>query len=188
MKKFFLVVCVLFLPIKALEIRSPLASEIEEIAELYYRAWHDTFDIITPYLSIYKTPENCLKLWQSYNKTNKKLVFLVACKDNKIVGVIYVVSNKSLLGAFEDSDCKIDKLYVLPENKKQGIGKALLQVSLAKLADIGFKKAILKSLTSNTNANCFYEHMGGILVEKAKFMHRETMNFYEFNLCSMQIQ
>ena len=181
MKKSIFILSFLFLPVKALEIRRPGANEIKEASEVYYYSWHDTYDIIAPYLSSKKTPKKCLEIWQNYSKTGERSVLLIARKNNKIVGVAFA-GPKTRSKKFKNHDCEIDKLYILPEYKRQGIGKALLKATLDNLRCLGFKKAILQSLASNKGTNCFYEKMGGTLITQLKVKFNETMNVYEFNL------
>lgn len=71
---------------------------------------------------------------------------------------------------------------LLPEYKRQGIGRALLKTTLGKLRNLGYTKAMLQSLTANKNTNCFYEKMGGKLISQPKVKFNQTMNVYEFYL------
>ena len=101
MKKILWIALFLQLPMYALEIRKPLEDEVKRIAKVYYITWHDTFDTITPSLSERKTPEKCLKQWQEYYNEDEKSVVLVACKRNKIVGVIYAGKKQCCRGILQ---------------------------------------------------------------------------------------
>ena len=182
MKKILWIALFLQLPMHALEIRKPLESEIKRIAKVYYIIWHDTFDTITPSLSERKTPEKCLKQWTEYYNEDKKSVVLIACKRNKIVGVIYAGKKQCCGASYKKYDAEIHKLYVLPKYKGKGIGRALFNAALAKLRSFGFKKVLLKSVAANTNANLFYEAMGCTFLGQRAFLHKTLLNIYGLKL------
>ncbi len=171
--KNWLIIVLLFLPIKALEIRKPLFDEIKEVAEVYYSSWHDTFDMDDSSLS----PTSCFEMWKEYYQaTSKRSVLLIARIDDTIVGASFARPKKHphrLKGRVGE----ISKLYVLPAYKKQGIGSALLKATLHELHRRGFTKAMVQSLTANKGANHFYEKIGGIVIEQQK-----DITIYAFNL------
>ena len=162
-----------------LEIREPLQEEIRELAEVYYESWHDTYGIIAPHLKEERTPANCLKKWIKYYN-NKNFFILVAVKDKKIAGVSFAGS-KTFKAKLSGYDSEIDKLYILPKYKGQGIGSALLKAALEKLHKKGLKKTIVISLTKNINANSFYEKNGGKRITQLDVEFNEKMNVYEFS-------
>lgn len=165
----------------AVEIRQPHPSEIKDIAQLYYDAWHNTYDSIAPHLSAVRTRQNCLKQWQQYHLKGNRSFILIALHNKKIVGVVFAgpLENKSpKICASYDSE--IDKLYIAPALKNQGIGSQLLQACFAKLQSLGFQTTIVRCLTKNKNSNAFYEKRGGVLIAQSTVAFNETMNIYAF--------
>lgn len=172
-----------FMPINlyALEIRQPQQHEIEAVAELYYSSWHDTFDKLSPQSLVkQRTKKNCLTQWQEYYHKQGNYFILVAVERRKIVGILFGGPSE---GKFQMQypvyDSEISKLYVDPALKNRGIGSQLLKAGFNHLRTLGFKKAIVSSLATNTNSNKFYEKKGGILIGH---LDHGVMNVYGFNL------
>lgn len=181
-KKLLIFVC-LFAQLAALEVREPMSDEIKDISNLYFDSWHETYDVIAPHLSSIRTRENCLKQWRGYHQKKNGYFMLIALQNKKIVGVIYagpLLDNKNT--ACNSCDSEIDKLYVSPTLKNQGIGTNLLKECLKKLKDQGFKSTIVRSLSKNINTNKFYEKKGGILIGTQTVAFNEKMNIYNFRL------
>jgi GNAT superfamily N-acetyltransferase len=59
-------------------------------------------------------------------------------------------------------------IYVLPEAWGTGAGHALMQESLRRLRDDGYREAILWVLDDNPRARTFYEREGWILTDVAR--------------------
>lgn len=180
-----IMVCILLcsLELGAIEIRPPRPHEVKEVADLYYDAWHTTYDSIAPHLSAVKTREHCLKQWQQYSLKSNKHFILIALQNKKIVGVIFAGPlenrNPKVCASY---DSEIDKLYVAPASKKQGIGSQLLQACFAKLKALRYTTTLVRCLTKNKNSNAFYEKRGGVLIAQPTVAFRETMNIYAFTL------
>ena len=83
---------------------------------------------------------------------------------------------------YKSGDAEIDKVYILTEYLKQGIGKLLFQATLERLKELGYHKIILQSLSTNSKSNLFYEKMGANLVKILPVEFNETMHVYEFDL------
>jgi ribosomal protein S18 acetylase RimI-like enzyme len=160
---------------------------VPAIADVYYNSWHTTFDSLIPEIATMRTPENCLEIWQeNFASTNPKKVFLVAAQDNKIIGVSYAGSKRPNLAGFTNADCQLYTLYVLPACQGQGIGKALLIKTFEELSKHGFTCTVLESLESNSNANLFYEKMGGQVVGHYQLSDQDQMYVYEFQFHGAQ--
>src|SRR3990167_1097526 len=173
----------IFWSLNSYEIRSPLACEIAEISELYFQTWHDTYDIIAPYLTLLRTRENCLKQWQVYylNVSDHKHFMLIARDSEVIVGIVYAKPiGYQEVAEYPGYDSEIDKLYVAKNFKNRGVGTALLKAALAKLHTMGFNRTVVRSLTKNQDAVKFYEKNGGILIAQPIVDFGEIMNIYGF--------
>jgi ribosomal protein S18 acetylase RimI-like enzyme len=165
----------------SLEIRPPLKHEIEEVADLYYHTWHDTFDTLSSESLVkQRTKNNCLTQWQEYYNKGSRSFVLIALEEKKIVGILFggPLEYKSKI-QYPDYDCEINKLYVVSTLKNRGIGSNLLKAGFNLLRAYGFKKVIISSLSTNTSANKFYEKKGGILIAHSD---GGMMNVYGFDL------
>ena len=84
---------------------------------------------------------------------NKLANFMIACdEENNIVGYIGIWT---LL-----DECQINKIAVMPEKRKIGIGKAILNHVLEFTRDIGVKNWYLEVRESNTAAQALYRSAG----------------------------
>lgn len=105
-------------------------------------------------VSEFKTAENVVIFWTKEtlrNCINKEdILFYVVELENRIIGFSIVNLNKSL------GKAEIENIYILPEYRKNRIGRKLLDVILQKLKDKNYN-----------NVNCladeaitFYENYG----------------------------
>ena len=84
---------------------------------------------------------------------NKLADFMIACdEENNIIGYIGIWT---LL-----DECQINKIAVMPEKRKIGIGKAILNHVLEFTRDIGVKNWYLEVRESNTAAQALYRSAG----------------------------
>jgi GNAT superfamily N-acetyltransferase len=85
-------------------------------------------------------------------------VMLVAEDDGGLLGL---VSGGAAEDALSGTSCEIGALYVHPQRRGQGIGRALLHAAAGQLADLGFTELHIGVLSANSPARAFYEAMGG---------------------------
>ena len=84
---------------------------------------------------------------------NKLADFMIACdEENNIIGYIGIWT---LL-----DECQINKIAVMPEKRKIGIGKAILNHVLELTRDMGVKSWYLEVRESNTAAQALYRSAG----------------------------
>lgn len=84
---------------------------------------------------------------------NKLADFMIACdEENNIVGYIGIWT---LL-----DECQINKIAVLPEKRKIGIGKAILNHVIELTRDMRVKRWYLEVRESNTAAQALYRSAG----------------------------
>ena len=95
------------------------------------------------------------------------MTYIVAEKDGEIVGFSRYIDNNSFSPDF-DVDCELLALYVKPNCKRQGIGKALINYVKDEFRKQGKKRMILWCLRDNYPSRAFYEAMGGKLAERGK--------------------
>ena len=97
----------------------------------------------------------------------KTMTYIVAEKDGEIVGFSRYIDNNSFSPDF-DVDCELLALYVKPDCKRQGIGKALMNYVKDEFRKQGKKRMVLWCLRDNYPSRAFYEAMGGKLANRGK--------------------
>ena len=126
--------------------------------------------------------DECIELWESaegigtsaadskenievFLKKNKGLNF-IACDQDKIIGTI--------LCGQDGRRGYLYHLYVLPEYRKNGIGKELVNRCIQKLIDQGITKCHLMFFNDNESGKLFWENVG--------FFFRDDVGIMSMNL------
>ena len=114
-------------------------------------------------------PENYPAYFFLQLQSNYSKAFLVAEKEGKVVGYIMcrVEYGKSHFGFKIIKKGHVVSIAVLPEYRRQGIGKNLLLNAEKALKEYGAKEIILEVRVSNTPAINLYEKLG---YEKVKVL------------------
>lgn len=90
-----------------------------------------------------------------YYKDEDNSKYLIATIDQQVVG-------GSGIASFNDSVdiCELRKLFLLPESRGLGIGKALAEQCLAYAKSKGYKRCYLDTLSNMKPAIALYEKLG----------------------------
>ncbi len=64
---------------------------------------------------------------------------------------------------------EIYSLYVRSHSQRRGVGRRLLQMAVAQLAQLGMTSLIIKCVTANVSASRFYAAMGGQVIGTTEF-------------------
>ena len=131
----------------------------------------DDYDEVIDMLRI--TPGITVREADSRSSTNRYLernpgLSFVATIDDYIVGCV--------MCGHDGRRGYLQHLVVKPENRGQGIGKALLTACIDSLQQVGIDKTHLFVFKSNSLANAFWESNGWIL--------RDEVNIYSYNVSS----
>src|SRR3954451_7230624 len=86
-------------------------------------------------------------------------VILVAEDDGGLLGL--VAGGAAARAAIAGTTCEVGALYVHPEHRGQGIGRAVLRAVADHMADLGYSELHIGVLSANSPARAFYEAMGG---------------------------
>ncbi len=133
-------------------IRSARHEDLPAISALLGVTWHATYDAIYGVDRV----TDITSRWHSIESLAKGLdrpgnPFLVAVDGEWIVGTLS-------LGTACGGGLKLDRLYVLPEVQRQGIGRRLLEAGLA--TSSALETVSLEVEPANTEAIRFYERQG----------------------------
>ncbi len=86
----------------------------------------------------------------------EKAAYLIAELNGKVVGGCGVYPTEGLPEGY----CELVKLYLLPEARKLGLGKRLIEQSFTIAQQFGYTKMYLESLPELTQAVSLYENLG----------------------------
>lgn len=77
--------------------------------------------------------------------------------------------------------CELKRLYLTPESRGLGAAKLLLEVSIARARELGYREVLLDTLRSMTSARALYEKYGFGLVPAYYQSHPDAV-FYRLGL------
>jgi ribosomal protein S18 acetylase RimI-like enzyme len=150
---------------EGLIIRDAVAADLPAVRGLLVETWHDTYDGIYGWRRV----AEITNAWHSLENLSAQLdrdgeAFLVAQVGDEIVGT-------SSARRERDRAALLTRLYVLPAYQGIGIGRTLLQVTLAHFPHAPVAR--LEVELQNEPAIAFYERMGFFLQRSARFDGRE---------------
>ncbi|MEW6531343.1 MAG: GNAT family N-acetyltransferase [Thermodesulfobacteriota bacterium] len=147
-----------------LRIRTATQNEAELLGGIIRRAFQDVAQRFG------LTPENCPThpshhtMEKVQAELRKGVVYYLAEVEGKAIGC----------GALEKTDQGIfylERLAVLPDARKQGIGEALVRHMFQLAADEQAKAISIAIVAQHTELQSWYEALGFVLVEKKRFAH-----------------
>lgn len=146
---------------KKIEVTIPKPEDARGIHEVFYKAWLDTYpnkdfnvtiDDLKNELSESLTDEMINKSQKQIEKPLEHKIFLVAKKDNEVVGVC-------LASKHEDRN-ELEAIYISPEYQRKGVGKQLWN-KVYEFFD-PTKDIIVRVTSYNMKAISFYQGLGFI--------------------------
>ena len=97
------------------------------------------------------TTDNLFALFQQ-----ERTIFWVAVMDDEIVGCCGIYPTEGLPG----NCAELVKFYILKKARGQGIGKALMEKSIASAIEMGYSEIYIESMPHFANAVRIYEKQG----------------------------
>ena len=85
-----------------------------------------------------------------------KSAYWVLEEDGKVIGGGGIYPTANLPGA----TCELVKLYLYPEARGKGLGKAIMEKCIASAKDLGYENVYLESMPELNQAVSMYERMG----------------------------
>jgi ribosomal protein S18 acetylase RimI-like enzyme len=132
-------------------VRDASPADAAAIAEIQVASWRDAFRGILPddYLDQWVTVDDRTADWQELLGESKPDRFVLVATEGDTHLAFALVEAAELLA-----------LHVLPDRRGAGVGKRLLDESVARLRAAGHEEAELYVLVDNVRARAFYEREG----------------------------
>lgn len=148
---------------KSVRVRSASVADAAGIAKVHVGTWRTTYKGIVPDEHLASlSEEKRAAFWAKFlDKVPAREHMFVAVDDgDRVVGFCNGGTNRS---TDYDYDGEILAIYLLQEWQGSGIGRRLMQASIDRLVEDGFKRMLVWVLADNPTCG-FYERMGGKVV------------------------
>lgn len=166
-----------------MKIRNIQEKDIEAVVDIQISGWQSAYRgiIENEFLDAMNREERIEKRKKDY----RLIDWIVAEEKGEILGFCRYVEDNRFSKEYPEIEAEICGLYVKPDKKRNGIGKAMLEYALADLKQRGKSKIILWCLKENHPSRRFYEKMGGVLfaekeIEIGNQMYEEVA--YQFQI------
>jgi GNAT superfamily N-acetyltransferase len=140
--------------LKSFIIREATPTDIPKLANLHVITWADT------YPDVKKPPTFEIREWQWKEQFNKNddswFCFVIENDKSDLIGFSK--------GIKEKNGGDLNKIYVLKNYHKQGLGKLLMQQTVRKFISMGVNNMWVVAEANNPTC-AFYEKMGGMKKE-----------------------
>jgi putative acetyltransferase len=99
--------------------------------------------------------------FQDYEREYEELPGEYAPPDGRLLLALYGFKAVGCvaLRKFAESDCEMKRLYVRPESRGKGVGKALARAVIAEAKRIGYEKMMLDTVPSMVEAIALYRSL-----------------------------
>jgi ribosomal protein S18 acetylase RimI-like enzyme len=136
-------------------------QDLVRISNLAHRAWWDHYPGIISSQQIAYMLSRMYGLDELLNQLQQGTTFLLArCSIGQLCG---------FSGFHQEGDqVWLDKLYVAPESKRRGVGKALIEATLERAQEAGAKWVLLRVNRNNHPAIQFYQAQRFAIHEEIK--------------------
>ena len=142
-------------------IRTAQAQDAESIAHVQVTSWRSAFRTIASdeYLDHMVSEENQAADWKEILADPEQVVF-VAEKESRVIGYAWAHQEDDASIVW---DSELISMHILPEYKRQSIGRRLFAAVAKKLKERGTTSLYLWVLKENHPSRKFYEALGGQL-------------------------
>jgi ribosomal protein S18 acetylase RimI-like enzyme len=135
-------------------------GDAAELGRVHVKSWRETYPGLLPqaYLSAMRPQVHARRFYRELIRAKAGDLVLMAEGE---AGAVGYAAGTMLTGDGRRADAEVHTLYVLRETQGAGLGRALLSASARVFQAQGAKSLMLFTLTHNTKARAFYEHLGG---------------------------
>jgi ribosomal protein S18 acetylase RimI-like enzyme len=131
------------------------------IARVHVASWHGTYRGMVPDEVINaRTVDVRRAQWEQWIEQPSHITLVASDESSAVVGF---AGAQLLEGPVEQFGSYLQTLYLMPDVKKRGIGRALLRALAERLHRAGVQTMVLRTLRLNP-ARGFYERLGARLV------------------------
>lgn len=143
-------------------IRNVNEGDIPFVADIKISGWKSAYKgiIDDKFLNSMDKKSTIEKLKKSYRDAG----FIVAVENSEIVGFSRFIYNNQFTPEMTDIDCELMAIYVRPDKKNNGIGKAMFEYVVNEFKRNEKFGMIVWCLKENLPSKKFYESMGGAIV------------------------
>jgi len=139
-------------------IQPPTLDDAHDAAALHHQSWVATYTpLLSPDKAARLTLEERVGHWERLLRERpRRMGALVAKRDGAVVGL----AEWEIGPEGDPSVGEVHAIHVAAEERGRGVGRALLEASVAALRESALRRAILWVLEDNANARAFYERQG----------------------------
>jgi len=156
-----------------MNIRYAVPDDAKRIVEINIEGWQTAYRGIFPdeFLdSLDIDVENTKLMISKYPNEN----FVFEDEYQNILGFCFFGELRWIEKFGEQCDCELYAIYVISSSRGRGIGKALLEATLAEFKSRNKKGMLVNVLEGNALSVNFYKNLGGIEIGKKDFVLNEV--------------
>jgi GNAT superfamily N-acetyltransferase len=83
---------------------------------------------------------------------------------------------------FGDDRVELKRMYVAPEARGSGAGRALAERAIARARELGYRQMLLDTVASLTAAIALYESLGFVAIDAYRFNPRPDARYFALDL------
>ncbi|MFC2251227.1 N-acetyltransferase family protein [Labrys portucalensis] len=144
----------------AVNIRSARLDDAKAVADLHVAVWRHTYHALAPSKAfVALDEEHRFASW--HKRLSSPAADQIVLLAESGAGLVGFAAAGTPSQAIFDGRSEIKHLYVDPQHKRRGIGRALLETMAARLVEQGRRSAAIGVVAGNGPAIAFYEAQGG---------------------------
>ena len=135
----------------------PAAVVIRPVGESERAAWEPYWKAYQTFYEVALTVETTDILWQRLHDPKEPMHLLGAYADGKLVGIVHYLFHRSCwsIGDY----CYLQDLYVAPEARGRGAGRALIEAVYAAARAAGANRVHWLTQEGNATARALYDRL-----------------------------
>ena len=146
-------------------IRPATPQDAPALAALHVAVWRDTYGALAPAAALERLDlDHRLRGWQARLQDPAQTTWVALDADGAVAGLVTGgAAGDGVSGARPDDSvsAEIAHLYVAPEARKSGLGRALMQAAFDALEQQGHRGVGLGVVRQNYEARLFYARLAG---------------------------